>query len=423
MRDASILDLSQCTEFRQTLMARPPRIVHGAALLTASVVAVAVAWLAVTPAELVVRAPARVRPASGVLRAFGGSSGEEVVAATAGRVAEVLFQPGQTVRKGDVLIRLDASRLDNEIAGLEQTIGVLDDELAGMERLAQLSERQFAAAQERAGAELADAVGTVREDRGRRASQARAALAELRSAQDEHERISGLVAGGAASRSELQAAELRLSQVREAVATAQLPVGAGRVAVLHRVRDLAAHDHAVTLQQLGLEQLRTRGALVTARQRLAGLLLDKEQTLVRAHLDGIVTAGAIRVGDMITPGKATCAIAPLEGLRIDAAVNASDVAQIRIGMAVRIQLDAFSVRRHGSLDGEVEEISPDADVVTLPGGGQATYYLVRVALGGARGSGFGPLKLGMTGQVEIVTGRKRLLEVLVGDLQRAISLN
>src|SRR5262245_65440156 len=51
-----ILDLSACTEFRQTLQARPPRIVHGTVLLLTSLLASAVAWAALTKADLVVRA-------------------------------------------------------------------------------------------------------------------------------------------------------------------------------------------------------------------------------------------------------------------------------------------------------------------------------------------------------------------------------
>jgi len=62
MRDDGVLDLADCTEFRQTLQARPPRIVHGAVTLLAGLVGAAVAWAALTPAELVVRAAGRVRP-------------------------------------------------------------------------------------------------------------------------------------------------------------------------------------------------------------------------------------------------------------------------------------------------------------------------------------------------------------------------
>src|SRR5262249_60418246 len=57
-----VLDLAACTEFRQTLQARPPRLVHGTALLLGALLAAALTWSAVTEADLVVRAPRPVRP-------------------------------------------------------------------------------------------------------------------------------------------------------------------------------------------------------------------------------------------------------------------------------------------------------------------------------------------------------------------------
>jgi hypothetical protein len=57
-----ILDLNACTEFRQTLQARPPAVIHGTALLLLALLGTAFTWTALTQADLVVRAPCVVRP-------------------------------------------------------------------------------------------------------------------------------------------------------------------------------------------------------------------------------------------------------------------------------------------------------------------------------------------------------------------------
>jgi hypothetical protein len=62
MWKGEILDLAECTEFRQTLQARTPRIVHGTALLLVGLLGTALTWAAMTDADLVVRAPCIVRP-------------------------------------------------------------------------------------------------------------------------------------------------------------------------------------------------------------------------------------------------------------------------------------------------------------------------------------------------------------------------
>jgi hypothetical protein len=55
-------NLADCTEFRQTVQAQPPRLVHGTAFLLVGMLAAALAWAATTKADLVVRAQGRVRP-------------------------------------------------------------------------------------------------------------------------------------------------------------------------------------------------------------------------------------------------------------------------------------------------------------------------------------------------------------------------
>ena len=76
MRNDLILDLADCTEFRQTLLARPPKIVHGTASLLVVLLGAALAWAAATRANLVVRAPGRVRPVSTPKKVYSAARGE-----------------------------------------------------------------------------------------------------------------------------------------------------------------------------------------------------------------------------------------------------------------------------------------------------------------------------------------------------------
>src|SRR5262245_10118364 len=76
MRSQEISDLTDCAEFRLALQARPPRIVHGTSLLLAGLLAVALGWSIVTQADLVVRAPGRVRPVTSPMKVVNAGSGE-----------------------------------------------------------------------------------------------------------------------------------------------------------------------------------------------------------------------------------------------------------------------------------------------------------------------------------------------------------
>jgi hypothetical protein len=61
MRD-EILDLSQVTDVRRTLAARPPRIVRGTLVVLVALLGTGAVWSATTKTDLVVKAPCRVRP-------------------------------------------------------------------------------------------------------------------------------------------------------------------------------------------------------------------------------------------------------------------------------------------------------------------------------------------------------------------------
>ena len=67
------------------------------------------------------------------------------------------------MRRGDVLIRLDTERLDNEIAKRQRAIQAGEEELAELGRLEQLLAHQFESTRAKAEAELAQTREEVRQ--------------------------------------------------------------------------------------------------------------------------------------------------------------------------------------------------------------------------------------------------------------------
>lgn len=159
-----------------------------------------------------------------------------------------------------------------------------------------------------------------------------------------------------------------------------------------------------------------------AKFELANLELDRRNTVIYAHVDGIVTIGEVKVGDLLEPGKPVVAVAQQVGLRIDLAVPSKDVAHLQVGMPARVRLDAFDYQQYGTVEGTVEFISPDSMV---PEGQSTVYYQVKIALDSGevgRGDLRGQVKIGMTGQGEIVTHRESVLSLLVRKIRQTISL-
>ena len=203
-------------------------------------------------------------------------------------------------------------------------------------------------------------------------------------------------------------------EAREQLAKARLPVDESGVAVAQRALELAERDYAVKREELELKRRAKRGEVEAARLELANLELEREQAVIRAPIDGVVTAGDVKVGDVLEPGKPVVEIARQAGFLFEAAVPSEEIGHLRVGMPARIKLDAYDYQRYGTLDGTVCFISPDSGVAEGQTGG---LYTVRIATSRdeiGRGAYRGRVKLGMAGQAEIVTGRDRLLTLLVG---------
>jgi multidrug resistance efflux pump len=422
MRYDLVVDLSDCTTFRQTLLARPPRIIHGTALLLVGLCGVGLLWSALAEADLVVRAPGRVRPLATPGKIFNAAAGGTLSAGSGGRVIEVNFREGDEVKQGAILIRLETARLDNEIARQRRALQTAEEESASLRQLEELMGRQLQAARAKADAELAQALEEVGQARERQAVDIRLAEVEVERAKDEDTRLRQLGAGRAAAAADLTTAAARLREAQEKLTKTRLPLDQGRVKVLRRALELVEHDHAVKAEEIKLKLRSREGDAAAIRIELDNRYLERTQAEIRAPRDGVVTWGDVKVGDLLEPGKPVAEIAEQQGFLFEAAVPSEDVGPLQVGLPARVKLDAYDHQRYGTLSGTVCFLSPDSGASESQ---QRGAYLVRIRLDSdevGRGECRGKVRLGMTGQIDVVTGRQSLLSLLLKRLRQTISL-
>ncbi len=221
----------------------------------------------------------------------------ELGSTVTGRVVEVLAQEGRSVRRGELLLRLETDELQ---AALAQ---------------ARASERQ-------AQARLIGLRGS-----GRSAAQATVAQAEsvLRAAQAELMRSRELIAQGFLSPSRLDEA-----QRAEAVARAQLDAARAQAGAL----DEAGSDVAQAQAQLTQAQ----AAALTAQAKLA-------QTQLRAPADAQVLDRLAEPGQIVQPGKALLVLALHSPLELVAQVDERYLEQLAAGQNAAVVADAYPERR------------------------------------------------------------------------------
>jgi multidrug efflux pump subunit AcrA (membrane-fusion protein) len=422
MLDHRILDLTDCTEYRQTLEARPPAIVHGTAGILIALLVVALIWSSLTRADLVVRAPGRVRPVATTVRVIPAARGEVLSASTGGRVAEVHFREGDRIARSTVLIRLETGHLDNHIVKQRRTIQAGEAEVTRLGRLEELAARQFVVARLRAVAELEQARNELRRTRELRRAEVHVAELALEAAAVEEVSLRRLAERRVAAPADLLKAATETRRAREGLMKARIPVDEGRVVVLRRALEAVGWDYEIKQEELTLKREAKKAEVEAARIELVNLELERQQAVIRAPIDGIITAGDVKVGDILEPGKAVVELARHEGFIFEAAVPSDEIGHLREGMTARIKLDAYDYQRYGTVLGTVSFLSPDSAALREK---EPVSYTVRIALSDrvvSRGNYRGRVKLGMAGQAEVITGHESLLILLAKRIRQTISL-
>jgi multidrug resistance efflux pump len=419
-------DLADCTEYRQTVLARPPRLVHATFVLLVLLVAAGVLWAALTKADLIVRAKGRVRPMIQSTQLPGAAAEESKISPLrGGRVTEVHVQEGDRVEKGDLLFRLETERLEKDITKQQQLIAALESELLKLDEAQVMIQQRYQTAKSKAEAELSEAREQIQTSKRRRESAVRVAEVNVAVADDELRRVRSLVKSRAATEAEFIGADGRLREANLKLEEARLPIDEGRLSVLQHAFRLVDKEHAVERNELDARRELKKNEAAAAKLELTKLEWERQQSELRAPSDGTIISLAVRVGDVIEPGQAALGVAEQRGFRIDVAVTSEDVGQLREGLPARIKLDAYDYQKYGTVTGRVLSISPDSTFQPNAPTQSPPTFTVKIAIDGeqvVRREHRGHIKLGMTGVAEIVTDHESILSLLVRSIRQSISL-
>ena len=120
-------------------------------------------------------------------------------------------------------------------------------------------------------------------------------------------------------------------------------------------------------------------------------------------------------------GKPIVTIVPDgEALVVEALVLGRDIGFVHAGDRAVVKLEAYPFTRYGTLSGQVVQVSPDAIVDEKRG----LVFPVRVKLSRARLTVDGRqalLSAGMSASVEIVTGKRRVIDFVWSPVAKTVS--
>lgn len=161
----------------------------------------------------------------------------------------------------------------------------------------------------------------------------------------------------------------------------------------------------------------TLGELSALNESSEGLQDRVRLSEIRSPVDGVVQRLAINtIGGVAQPGQEVVDIVPTDdALVVEAKIAPQDIAFLRPGLPATIKLTAYDFSIYGGLDAELEHIS--ADTTTDEEGN--TYYRVRVRTQDEEAASEVEVIPGMTAQVDILTGKRTVMQFLLKPVLRA----
>ncbi len=160
--------------------------------------------------------------------------------------------------------------------------------------------------------------------------------------------------------------------------------------------------------------------LVSLDETLVSLKDRLKRTVVKSPVRGTIKTIKINtVGGVVQPGMDLVEIVPIEdSLLIEAKILPKDIAFLRPKLDAVIKLTAYDFAIYGGLKGTVEHISAD----TILDEKDNSYYLIRVRTeDNYVDEQNNPLPIipGMTASVDVITGKKNVLEYILKPIIRA----
>jgi len=234
-----------------------------------------------------------------------------------GYVGEVLVADNQTVKRGDVLVRLDARKYQAVSDEASATIAARTADLA------------------KAQADLVQQDSAIAEAR----AQLQGAEADARHAQTEVARYAPLARSGAEP-------EERLAQLNNQLAQARSTVAAKQAA-------LRSSETRNGTLQAQLKQAQAQ--LGVAKASEAQSQLDVDDAVIRSPLDGRIADRGVRVGQYVQPGTRLLTVVPVDAIYLTANYKETQIGDMRPGQSVSVQVDALPGRE---LHGHVDSLAP-----------------------------------------------------------------
>ena len=411
---------------------RPARSATMMLMAIMGLVIFAILWAGVAKVEVLTRGQGQVAPSQDV---------QVVQSLEGGIVEELLVRPGEIVKKDQILMRLSDVQFSSEERGTEAKFLALEAKKARLQ--AEASGEEYAVPKEvsEKAPQVAENEKALYDSRQKelknayailddRISKANADMAEvnaqinrLSSNRSSLNKELAITKDLVAKRAVPKLEELRLSR-EIADMSGQINAQSQRRKSLQAEVQVAKKERESQLdkfrsQALGeLNQVETEIASLRENLKSIGDRVDRRE--VKAPVDGVVNNIAVKtIGGVVEPAMQLVEIVPVdEELKILAKIQPNEVAFIRPGQAAKVKITAYDPQKYGALDGQVVRLGATS---ARDNEGNVFFEIEVHTDKNFMGTAENPLPVtpGMVADVEVITGKRTILEYLLKPVLRA----
>ncbi|MEJ5979533.1 HlyD family efflux transporter periplasmic adaptor subunit [Novosphingobium sp. PS1R-30] len=356
----------------------------------------ALAWSFWAQLDQVARAPGQIIPTGRV----------QVVQTTdGGKIEAIRVREGDRVRKGQVLVELDAVKITAAVGDARGKVASLMSSMARIN--AELFDRPLIFPSEVQAFPEFVANQTLLYQKRQQAlkDHLEALQAMLTLMKQEFDMNLPLLKQGDVSRADMLRLQRGVSDIQSKM-----------VNVRNRY-----------IQDLQAEYTRTEEDLVSAREMLAQRSDALTDTKIASPVDGVVrNVRVTTVGGVLRPSEEVLSIVPSDDqLVLETKMSPRDIAYIRVGQEASVKFDAYDSSIYGSAIGKVTYVSPDTLTERTPAGDQVYYRVhssvdTRVMKPHLPGEAI-EIQPGMTATAEIQTGRDTVWHYLTRPIRKILS--
>jgi adhesin transport system membrane fusion protein len=357
---------------------------------------VAMLWAMLFKVDQVVRGTGTVIASSRV---------QLVQAVDGGVIDSILVREGDRVKSGQVVARLDQTRLLAQVRELDARLAALRAESARLRAEVSRANSIDYPADVQAFPELIAVQNALFRQNIETHTEAISALTvAVNLAREDADLVQALAVAGDVSRSEV-------IKARRALNEAQAKLNNLDNDYLQKARDALAQTEDEIAQNAQVRALRFR---------------QLEDSVLRSSVNGIVkNLNMTNSGAVLRAGEELMQIVPVdEALIVEAKINPADIAKLDEGLPSGIRFDAFDYTVFGAVDGQVSYVSADT-LKEETNNGERTFYRVHVETSGVpvttRAGHAVDILPGMTAQVDIKTGERTLMAWLLKPIRKTLT--